>query len=275
MESRGRGGAQKEFGKLSTEQVVQFFSFGRSMVLGKNSHLTEIVGEDKSAYGRMFAKGPTWTRYYFVTFEVLAALTYKSMGALWTVHNMAAATDPQAAALSFMENFDPALLGKAEPTKEEVFATIECLIALENCWKCISYYSVTMCEVVPLALEGNFEAIRVAAAIDPSIFWSARWAPVIAAMTIEREREFFELIGYLSFRTEKKREQSRMLRIAEFVLRDAGAFEVASADALLDLVAKKLGMRSELGENPAKALSELFRRCRRDRKKILGSNHAN
>ena len=264
----------KQFGRLSADQVVEFFDFGRSIVLGQ-SQLALMIGDDKAAYGKIFPAGPAWVRHYMAPFQTLVALTFHQMGALWTIHSMAGAADPQASALAFAKNFDPALLGRSGPTEEQVREFIPLLIALENCWRCISYYSVTMCDVVPLALQGNERALVVAASIDPTIFWAPQWAPVIAAMSVERDREFFRTLGQLALKIDAKREQSRLLRVAEFVLHDAGAFAVASAEDMLDLMAGRLGMRSELGENPTKALSELFRRCRAERQAILGVNHAN
>jgi hypothetical protein len=211
-------------------------------------------------------------RHYLVPFTTLAALGYQAMGALWTIHHMASASDPQAAALAFGKNFDPSLLGQKDPTQEQIVAIMQYLVAMENCWRCISYYSVTMCDVVPLALQGDEQALVLAASIDPAIFWSPVWGPAIAAMSAEQNRDFFRGLGELAFRVPKKREQSRMLRVAEFVLEDAGAFEVASDGEIFELVAYRLGMRSDLGENPTRALSQVFRRCRRDRTNFLKSS---
>lgn len=263
----------KQFGRLTADQVVEFFEAGREVVIGK-SHLALMIGCERQRYWNLFPGGPTWTRHYLVSFQALVAMTYEKLGALWTIHNMAGAADPQASALAFAKNFDPALLGRPEPTKEQVRELVPLLVALENCWRCISYYSVTMCDVFPRALQGNERALMVAASIDPSIFWAPQWAPLVAAMSLERERDFFRMLGRLALKIDAKREQSRLLRVAEFVLQDAGAFAVASAEEMLDLIAGRLGMRSELGENPTKALSELFRRCRRERQEILGVNHA-
>ena len=244
----------KIFGTLTRPQFARVFrahpALGKIISsLQRDLANSEKAREWKSSHGEL-----VWANLYELPLEGIALIWFLISGQVEMIERAAATQDPQEATLDWIERYEPQQ--PADVSSDEVMMVIASLIALVYNWASAGWYSITLCDLISQARQGNDDALFKAVSVDPTCMAGPTGASRLSRAVLKSESKFMKRIQKALKGPNKGRHQYSQHRVAEYILRDAGAFKVhGNREEIFEAVTVDLGLAMKRDGDPFKAWS--------------------
>lgn len=242
----------KIFGKLSRVQFIRVFRVHPEFAGILRSLRRNLQKSEKAKAWTRENGSIEWSFFYEVPFETFIALCVWISGDLEELKKCAAAEDPQEAALDWLEHYEPDV--GEDATAEQIVHVCASLIALVYNWLAIGWYSTTLCDLIGRARAGDDEALFKAISVDPSCLCGPTGGVRLSRAVFETDTRFLKRLRKELKGPDPRRYMYSRHRVAEFILRDAGAFAVrGNREEMFQTISQDLGLAMKREGDPFKA----------------------
>ena len=264
---------EKEFGKLTGEQVEQFSPFVKTMFEEFDQLRVELSSNEISP-NRLDEIASPWSMWYSLSMVELLSLWAWSFRFDKIIRSIAKKADPQEVALKFMKAIengkvkdrDPRLpfkwKGDADSRDKLILSYgVSLNLALMHNATAIGLYGLPMYDLLGQAKSGNREKLLEAIVVDPTVLSSEVGSKILASAALIDDRSFLELISKAITKTKPRPPQER-IRATRYVLSaiyQSGKSVKATKQSVRALILDKLGIYEER-DDPDAALQKLMTR---------------
>jgi len=242
----------KIFGKLSRPQFIRVFRVHPEFAGILQSLRRELQTSEKAKAWQRENGNVEWSFFYEVPFEMFVGLCVLLSGDLEELKRCAASEDPQEAALEWLDQYEPDVAGDTTP--EQLMDECTSLIALVYNWLAIGWYSTTLCDLICRARAGDDEALFKAISVDPTCLCGPTGGSRLSRAVFEDDSRFLKRLRKELKGPDPRRYVYSRHRLAEFILRDAGAFAVRrNREEMFETISLDLGLAMKREGDPFKA----------------------
>jgi hypothetical protein len=242
----------KKFGKMSRSQFVR--TFHKHEDLGKLLETLRRDLQQSSKISNWIAENGdiSWSALYELPFASLAAVAIVAMGDLRTLQTCAAQADPQEAILNWAESYEPA--SQEGVTPDQAILVVACIFAIVHCWAAVGWYSTSLCTLIERARGGDDESFLRAVSVDPSCLCGPTGSARLSRAVMQSDTRFLKQVRRQLMGPNRLRYDYSKHRVAEFILRDSGAFEVrGNREEIFRAVMDDAGLLMKRDGDPFKA----------------------
>lgn len=249
----------KIFGKLTRPQFVRVFRAQPEVGRVMNSLRQGLTKSGKAKEWRRERGELVWATLYELPLERIAAIWFVVSGQAKALKEAAMAPAPQEAALEWAERIEP----EDDPpdvSPQELMMVSAALIALIYSWMAVGWYSATLSTLIGQAKAGDDEALFKAISVDPSCVVGPTGAGRLSRALFRSENQFLKRLRKELKGPNRLRYTYSRQRVAEFILRDAGAFQVrGNREEIFEAVTDDLGLAMKRDGDPFKAWTSRVR----------------
>jgi len=242
----------KIFGTLTRSQFTRVFR--AHPALGKiiNSLHRDLAKSEKAQDWKRSRGELVWANLYELPMERIVLIWLLISGEVEAIEQAAAAEDPQEAALHWMEQYEPRQT--PDVSSDELMMVVASLIALIYNWAAVGWYSSPLCDLIRRARDGDDDALFKAVSVDPTCLAGPTGAGRLSLAMLKSENKFLKRIQKELKGPNKGRYQYSQHRVAEYILRDAGAFKLrGNREQIFEAVNIDLELAMKRDGDPFKA----------------------
>lgn len=141
---------------------------------------------------------------------------------------------------------------------EELAAFINLIVALSNSVQAISYFGLSINELLEKAKSGDHASFLRAISVDPTVLQTVIGSQLLASAQLRDDRAFLRGIQKAMKGPHLARKRNQHLRAMHRVLAETEALSHCTMDELYGLVGERLKLYSDRGEDPQKGLAALL-----------------
>jgi len=256
----------KEFGKYSIQQLKVFAGLLHAHPLLQREW-KGLVESDPEKLLKFLTTDFNWSEVYTVSFIEQISLLVVAGGLSDWLKTMAAADDPQDAALAELQHQidtldDPSAVEPPDGFDPEVLLGI--FVALLKNLQSIWHYGMPINNLISQVSSGNDDALFKAVRIDRAVISCSPVADRIAKAELTQEVQFFKLLrNALKGPSQKPMEAYGPLRYILHLLEEEGVLEHMTTTQQFDLLCTELDMYPSKNNDAEKSLDTFIRRWRK------------
>ncbi|MEQ8426356.1 MAG: hypothetical protein RLT87_07635 [Gammaproteobacteria bacterium] len=236
---------QKEFGKLSSKQALNFYNYFISSLEDAFSDLDVIKKKDLAT-----TTFPPWYKLYEYDYNQLVAYFLISMDFGDKVKEFASSQDPQQELLHYIST-DPDPIGDISKFDNQQLTNFICsFYANVMCLASMGTYNKTMNQLVKES-ESNDKSLFQAITIDRTAINTEVASRRLAKAMIEQDEQFFDHLAKAIKGNYPKRppEKYDELRFMMALLEDAASSDNLDKDALYQLCVNELDLYPDASQS--------------------------
>jgi hypothetical protein len=246
-------------GNMTRREYRQLLRGLRRIVDGKLLRgLSQLEAEKLESMLAPF--GWYWWRLYEYPLDVHLAVAMRLQGIEEDYTKAAIGQNVERTVLEYLfaeaESCAPITIGEIDPRM--VSLLFNALTALRYSLNSVSYFGMTINELVAKARTGDHASLRKAASIDKTVLFTAVGQASIANWQLSDDvSALAELLGAIE--PPKKRRKYREFRFMAYVLEAAGALDRGVTRQVIELIVGDLQLHTEAGGDAPKNVRDLFR----------------
>lgn len=242
----------KEFGKLSSAQLEDLLAF-RTQMNEMGREVPALVNSPRMS--RLLARSSVqfhWSWAYELELSEMVALMLMTVDELGMVKDAVQSEDPQQSIIDATKVYEPGP-ERVRPTRL-LFGTA-LLMASFNSMRSLGLYSQSLNSLIHAGRNGDDDSLVSAVRVDPTAITAPSVAKRLAIATMAGEKRFLRRITKAAGEGPHKALLAfDELRFATALLKEAGAFEVATRSQLYETLVSRLGLYEHRKGDPMKGL---------------------
>ena len=241
----------KKFGKLSRAQFARAFKFHPRLEKVFESMKSHLAAAPEVVEWSRKNGGFSWAWFYELKMEQAAAVWFIVSDQEEVLASAANAEDPQEEFLNWAEAYEP---DDKSADIDDVMVVVASLFSIFYSWAAIGWYSRSMFDLMEQTRNGDDDAFMYAISVDPSCLSGPTGLIRVSRAVFESDTSFLKKLSKQYRGPDRSRYTYSQHRVAEFILRDSGAFRIrGNREEIFDSISQDLGLSMKRDGDPFKA----------------------